>query len=328
MNSKVQISIVEGDALKVEADVLALKFAQQHHGVDSIIAERLVQAGIDEGAMRPRDGEFQLVRSRGAIGATSALFVGVVRLNDFQYREIRDFARRVLSSLARSAPDARHVAVTMHGANYGLDEIEAFEAEVAGFLDAIGAGDFPEKLEKISVVEVSHGRVSRLRPVLDELYPNASAHSASVEVGEATIDRLRAAGYASEAKSHVFVAMPFRDGMEDVYHYGIQSAVREAGFLCERADLSSFVGDVMHWVQNRIRTASLVVADLTDANPNVYLEVGYAWGCGIPAVLIVNDSDALKFDVRGQRCLVYKSIRKLEEALRAELKKLRESGAV
>ena len=72
--------------------------------------------------------------------------------------------------------------------------------------------------------------------------------------------------------------MPFKNDMDDTYHYGIQGAVRAAGFLCERADLSTFVGDVMHWVQNRIRTSSLVIADLTEANPNVYLEVGYAWG--------------------------------------------------
>ena len=122
--------------------------------------------------------------------------------------------------------------------------------------------------------------------------------------------------------------MPFKSEMDDTYHYGIQGAVRDSGFLCERADLSSFVGDVMQWVQNRIRTATLVVADLTGANPNVYLEVGYAWGCGIPVVLIINDAEALKFDVRGQRCLVYRSIRELEEALRAELGNLKDSGAI
>jgi hypothetical protein len=38
----------------------------------------------------------------------------------------------------------------------------------------------------------------------------------------------------------------------------------------------------MEWVKQRIRGASLVIADLTTANLNVYLEVGYAWAAAGP----------------------------------------------
>ena len=78
----------------------------------------------------------------------------------------------------------------------------------------------------------------------------------------------------------------------------------------------------MAWVRDRIASSKLLVADLTGANPNVYLEVGYAWGCKIPTVLLVKDSAELKFDVAGHRCLVYKSIAQLEESLKRELKVL------
>ncbi len=114
--------------------------------------------------------------------------------------------------------------------------------------------------------------------------------------------------------------MPFAEEMDDVFHYGIQGAVNAAGFLCERADLSSFTGDVMDWVKRRISNATLVVADLSSANPNVYLEVGYAWGCRVPTVLLSGNTSDLKFDVRSQRCIVYKSIESLEDALSRELK--------
>ena len=67
---------------------------------------------------------------------------------------------------------------------------------------------------------------------------------------------------------------------------------------------------------------------LKSENRNVYLEVGYAWGCGKPTVLLVRDEGELKFDVRGQRCLVYRSIRNLEEQLRKELNGLKASGGV
>jgi hypothetical protein len=117
--------------------------------------------------------------------------------------------------------------------------------------------------------------------------------------------------------------MPFAKEFDDRFHYGIQRAAETSGFLCERADLTSFLGDVLSWVRDRIASASFVVADLTTANPNVYLEVGYAWGCNVPTILLVSEAAELRFDARNQRCLVYEgSIRRLEELLTSELKAL------
>lgn len=113
--------------------------------------------------------------------------------------------------------------------------------------------------------------------------------------------------------------MPFAPEMDDVFHYGIQGAVNTAGLLCERADLAPFTGDVVDWVKNKISSASLVIADLSSANPNVYLEVGYAWGREIPTVLLARDANELKFDTKGQKCILYKSIKNLEDLLSKEL---------
>lgn len=117
--------------------------------------------------------------------------------------------------------------------------------------------------------------------------------------------------------------MHFAPEFDDAFHYGIYQPVNAAGCLCERADLATFTGDVIAWVKERIDSARLLVADLSTANPNVYLEVGYAWGRGVPAVLVARDTAELRFDVKGQRCLVYNnSIRQLEESLAKELKSL------
>ena len=137
---------------------------------------------------------------------------------------------------------------------------------------------------------------------------------------------LRSVGYSSASKPRAFVAMPFAPEMDDTFHYAIQGAINSAGMLCERADLSAFTGDVMSWVRERISTARLLIADLSTANPNVYLEVGYSWGCGIPTVLLCKDGTNLEFDVKGQRCLIYRSIKHLEELLSRELKTLVPSG--
>lgn len=323
MAKRPKIQVVAGNIAALPVDVIALKFAQAEYGADQFVASLLADAGEDPDHLRPRPGDYRLLPGRGVVNAEKVLFVGVDPLTYFGYREIREFARRALTALAGEAPDTRSIAATVHGPGYGLDEIEAFESEIAGFLDALGSGDYPAKLDEITIIERNPGRSKRLKRVLNELLPHDERQPAGViDITEAREERLRAAGYASDAKAHVFVAMPFKEEMDDVYHYGIQGAVRDAGFLCERADLASFTGDVLQWVRERIKTCALLVADLSDANPNVYLEVGFAWGCGVPTVLLVRDPKTLRFDVRGQRCLVYKRIKDLEESLRKELQSL------
>ena len=79
----------------------------------------------------------------------------------------------------------------------------------------------------------------------------------------------------------------------------------------------------MEWVKKRISQATLLIADLTHASPNVYLEVGYAWGLKKPTILLVQNVGELKFDIKGQRCLVYKKVSELEDKLCQELKNLK-----
>ncbi|MBI1381731.1 MAG: hypothetical protein GC161_11670 [Planctomycetaceae bacterium] len=317
----VSIEVEWGDALDVSADVLALKHANALYGVDRAAVHALNSAVPDIHARLPTTGGFYITPPTDAVGASRVLFVGVGPLRQFGYGEIRRFARRALEALEGEMPHASHVALTIHGPGYGLDESEAFKSEVAGLLDAIGSGNVPAHLARVTFVEQNAGRAMRLQTLLNQLLETTrpDSQSRASRLPAEVPDLLRSVGYDSQSKPHIFVAMPFADEMDDVFHYGIQGAVNAAGFLCERADLSSFTGDVMEWVKARISSATLVVADLSDANPNVYLEVGYAWGCGRPTVLLVRDTSQLKFNVKGQRCLVYKKITDLETSLRSEL---------
>jgi hypothetical protein len=326
-NRQIYLSVKFADVLSISADVLALKYAQALYGVDNAVVARLSESGEDIIGLLPKIAGFRIIDSRGQIGVRSVLFVGVEPLREFGYQEIRAFGRKVLVSLAGAKPETKHLCLTIHGPGYGLDEVESFEAEVAGLLDSINTGDFPEELERVTIVERNRARADRLMHVLSKLVPRGKVdvdrQGRIKSLGEKPAERLRAAGSASVNKPNVFVAMPFSDDMEDTFHYGIQQAVNAAGYLCERADLSAFTGDVLEWVKKRIASSSLVVADLSTANPNVYLEVGYAWGCGKPTVLLVQNASELKFDVKTQRCLVYKNIKGLEAILRRELQALR-----
>jgi hypothetical protein len=326
MEQAVTIEVITGDALTVDADILALKYAQASYGVDKRVAQMLLNSRQME--ITPRAGGFRLVTSEGAVAAKSVLFIGVPELYEFGYREIREFSIRVLSSLAGEAPEARVVALTIHGPGYGLDEGECFLSEIAGLADAIASGDYPAKLAVVKIVEQNEGRARRLRQLLDAYLPegrvDVDTQILHQRIGEERSGTLRAIGYDSAQKPHIFTAMPFADEAEDLFHYGIQQAVTSNGYLCERIDQIPAVGDILARIKERIETAEFVVAEMTGANPNVYLEVGYAWGRDVPTVLLIKEDEVknLRFDVAGQRCIVYSSIRDLEKKLSSELASL------
>ena len=46
-----------------------------------------------------------------------------------------------------------------------------------------------------------------------------------------------------------------------------------------------------------------------------YLEVGYAWGCGVPVVILARQGEELHFDVQMHRCITYKNITHLAKEL-------------
>jgi hypothetical protein len=219
------------------------------------------------------------------------------------------------------------LALTLHGPGYGLDEGECFLSQVAGLTDAVLSGDYPAQLERVRVVEQNRGRAERLRELLYTYLPDGTIDSdvqtRRSQIGEEHSETLRAIGYDSGQKPHVFVAMPISGEVDDLFHYGIQRAIKSSGYLCERIDQTPSTGDILTRIRERIETAAFVVAELTDANPNVYLEVGYAWGRNVPTVLLIQDSSQnLRFDVSGQRCIVYTNIRDLEGKLTIELKAL------
>lgn len=320
----IQIRMVIGDVLSYGADVLVLKHAQGLYGADRAVYERL--ASVRPAIQLPDPGQRLLVDTQDKLRAAFVLFIGVEPLLDFGYEQIREFGRRAILALAEENLNFKRITVTVHGPGYGLDETEAFKSELAGIVEAITAGDFPGTLESVTFVERDVGRSRRLTGVLSELIPNGCLEIAGRgpmgPLDRAAQHSLRTAGYASASKPRVFIAMSFAPEMDDVFHYGLQGAVNAAGLLAERADLTSFTGDVMNWVKTRISTATLVIADVSSSNPNVYLEVGYAWGRNVPTVLVARSALDLKFDVQGQRCIFYSSIKELEEKLTRELKGL------
>jgi hypothetical protein len=229
----------------------------------------------------------------------------------------------------------------IHGPGYGLDESEAFLSLIAGLIDSIDRRNCSTKLSKIEIVENYELRAKRLRHLLADVLGRKAptrAHAAKFTLtigttekgGGQTDERIREEladyGAASEKKVRMFVAMPFKDDYTDEYDIAITEAAQFANIVCERLDKQAYVGDVIEQVRKQIESANGLVALLNDSNPNVYLEIGYAWAKGKPMILIARKDQQLPFDIRGQKYIVYSNISDLRNKLRAELKSLRENG--
>jgi hypothetical protein len=125
-----QISVLSEDILGVSCDVLLLKYANANRGADLAVANAL---GLDE--LKVPKGNYQFFKSAPKIKAKELLVLGVGPLASFEYNEIEKFGKTALEIISRDRPDARVIALTIHGPGYGLDELAAVNSLVRG-LDA------------------------------------------------------------------------------------------------------------------------------------------------------------------------------------------------
>jgi hypothetical protein len=107
-----------------------------------------------------------------------------------------------------------------------------------------------------------------------------------------------------DGEPFVFVVMSFTDAMDEVYELAIRPACRLAGAGCVRVDQEIHAGNVLALTYDRIRMATLVVAELTEPRPNVYYEAGYAHGVG-KLVIPVSAHDNIPYDWRHYNHIVY-----------------------
>lgn len=315
------IEVVEGDILNRACDLLILKHADGFYGVDQIVAEKMDFRGDV-----PR-GRHRIVPGRH-VEARNVAFFGVGTLAEFEYSQIRSFARDALL-LVDKLRDVRRVCMPIHGPGYGLDEAEAFSSLIAGLVDAYEKAQ-TSSLERVEIVEINPGRARRFRAILESLLdvvPSGRKSPTVLARADAKIQQaLKSFGSNSELKTRLFVAMPFKEEFNDEWEISIQEAASSLHMISERIDKSAFVGDIAVEIKRRIEDYDGLVALLNGANPNVFLEIGYAWAKGKPTILLIKEGQELPFDVRGQRCIFYKGIADLRTKLSAELAQLETNG--
>jgi hypothetical protein len=114
-------------------------------------------------------------------------------------------------------------------------------------------------------------------------------------------------------KKTCFVIMPFSETVTctknrwtSIYENMIKPAVTgsKLGFTCERS--SPRTGNLIKDILNKLDVADVVIADLTDMNPNVFYELGVRHTLRNRTILITQDMKHVPSDLQSYWVVVYK----------------------
>ena len=96
----------------------------------------------------------------------------------------------------------------------------------------------------------------------------------------------------------VFVLMPFKTKMANVYTNHIKKMGDDLGVSIRRADDNFLPGPFMEKVWDGICAAQLILADCTEKNPNVFYEIVIAHAVGKKVMLITRSEKDIPSDIK------------------------------
>lgn len=128
-------------------------------------------------------------------------------------------------------------------------------------------------------------------------------------------------------KKQCFIIQPFTDEYKERCDGTYKPAIEKAGFSPRRAD-EDYTAKKMkiESIKEQIEKSAVCLAEITEDRPNVWYELGFADGRGIPVVLICDrERDNLPFDVNQRDVCFYhatsqRSWEKLQEQITRRLK--------
>ncbi|MHB9134306.1 MAG: hypothetical protein ACYDBB_24815 [Armatimonadota bacterium] len=104
--------------------------------------------------------------------------------------------------------------------------------------------------------------------------------------------------------SGCFVLMPFRSQLRPIYDDHIVKVCTNIGLTVTRADQIFSSRPIIDDILESVASAKVIIADLTDNNPNVFYEIGICHTLGKNVVLMTQENE-VPFDLRHIRHIKY-----------------------
>lgn len=104
-----------------------------------------------------------------------------------------------------------------------------------------------------------------------------------------------------------FVLMPFKEPYTEIYEKLIKPIVEKEGLVCKKADDIFSTQSVIEDIWENINKASLIIAEITDNNPNVMYELGICHSIGKDVMMITQNPKNIPFNFRHLRTYPYQN---------------------
>lgn len=122
-------------------------------------------------------------------------------------------------------------------------------------------------------------------------------------------------------KPTAFIAMPFSEPFDTVYQEVIKPVVSELEIEVMRVDELAGPGVIFEDIKQQIENASIVIAEISAPNQNVYYELGYAHALKKPTILLARRGQELPFDIRSYRVIFYDDSIRGKTVVESELRR-------
>ena len=96
---------------------------------------------------------------------------------------------------------------------------------------------------------------------------------------------------------------PIRKRADELCDYVVAPVAAASELSVARSDRDPTPGQITTQILQGILDATVVVADLTGRNPNVFYELAFAQSFGKPTILLVDKAETLPFDARNERVI-------------------------
>jgi hypothetical protein len=116
-----------------------------------------------------------------------------------------------------------------------------------------------------------------------------------------------------------FVLMPHTKEFDDIFNYVIKPAMETNDLSVLKADNIYQPGNILSQVWHEIRSAEVIVADVSDHNPNVIFELGLCYGIQRCPIILTRDPAELPFNLRNLRYIHYENTTSGAQKLREKL---------
>jgi hypothetical protein len=234
-----------------------------------------------------------------------------ISLRDFVvYGETNDI---ILIPLIHNSVKVGLFSIEARNGNFTQEVYYALKKVARWFANLIWKLDVERYIKRETAIAVNEFKNFVENVNLNSRLPSYAYISGSSIFGEPESERY---------KSDIFVMMPFSEDYQHIFDDEIMAVANTLSLTAARGDFFVAAGqEIMHEVWSAIATSTILIADCTGRNPNVFYEIGIAHAIGKRVILIAQSTEDIPFDTRHLRHIIYKNTRRGLDDFRAELQK-------